>query len=185
MTGLAGVEYTSASAWTLDVERLLRPSWQFVCHESDLPAPGTAMRFDFCGRSAVVLRTPELELSASSTFAAIAARESLTATRRPGRVVHRWQAPLPVPRLDLRLRGSLVQVPRESNTGLDRATSGLTALEVASLDGWVFVAFDRPDRDVPASFGEWSRELADYSCPRMRRLAEPRFTRLRANWKVV
>jgi phenylpropionate dioxygenase-like ring-hydroxylating dioxygenase large terminal subunit len=145
------------------------------------------MRFDFCGRSAVVLRTPELELSALVNVC----------RHRGSRIVDGDPSTGLAYCIDGKLRcpyhgwiydsrGSLVQVPRESEyPGLDRATSGLTALEVASLDGWVFVAFDRPDRDVPASFGEWSRELADYSCPRMRRLAEPRFTRLRANWKVV
>ena len=41
----------------LEFDAIFAPSWQFVCHASDLPAPGTAARFDCGGRSAVVLRT--------------------------------------------------------------------------------------------------------------------------------
>jgi len=187
MTGLAATEYTSQSAWVSEVERVLRPSWQFVCHESDLPAAGTAIRFDFCGRSAVVLRTREMDLSALVNVCRHRGSRIVDGDPSTGLAYcvdgnlrcpyHGWVYDA---------RGSLVEIPREQQyPDLDRATSGLTALEVGSLDGWVFVAFDRPENDVSASFGEWSRGLAGYACPRMRRLVEPRLTRVRANWKVV
>jgi len=56
LTALHGAQVTSNAAFAADVTRILTPSWQFACHESDLPAPGTAMRFDFCGRSALLVR---------------------------------------------------------------------------------------------------------------------------------
>src|SRR5678816_1322153 len=56
LAALHGAQVTGSTAFAADVTRILTPSWQFVCHESDLPAPGTAMRFDFCGRSALVVR---------------------------------------------------------------------------------------------------------------------------------
>ena len=54
LAALHGVQVTGSTAFAADVTRILTPSWQFVCHESDLPAPGTAMRFDFCSSSAKV-----------------------------------------------------------------------------------------------------------------------------------
>jgi phenylpropionate dioxygenase-like ring-hydroxylating dioxygenase large terminal subunit len=145
------------------------------------------MRFDFCGRSAVILRTPDLALSALVNVC----------RHRGSRIVDGDPATGLAYCIDGKLRcpyhgwiydtrGSLVHVPREEQyAGLDRAASGLTALQVASLDGWVFVAFHRPARGLTESFGEWSRGLAAYRCPQMRRLIEPRYTRVRANWKVV
>ena len=56
MQALAGACYTSPEFFALERERILLPSWQLVCHIADLPAPGTAIRFDFLGRSALLLR---------------------------------------------------------------------------------------------------------------------------------
>jgi len=56
MQALAGACYTSPEFFALERERILLPSWQLVCHAADLPAPGTAIRFDFLGRSALLLR---------------------------------------------------------------------------------------------------------------------------------
>ena len=43
---------------------MLLESWQLACHVSDLPAAGTALRFDFAGRTAVLLRGRDGEIRA-------------------------------------------------------------------------------------------------------------------------
>ena len=57
MRGLPASDYLDAARAPLEYSAVFAPSWQFACHVADLPAPGTAIRFDCGGRSAVVLRT--------------------------------------------------------------------------------------------------------------------------------
>ena len=54
----------SLSAWTysdpdfyaVEMERIFRPSWQVVCHASDIPNPGDWHSIDYCGESVIVVR---------------------------------------------------------------------------------------------------------------------------------
>jgi nitrite reductase/ring-hydroxylating ferredoxin subunit len=56
MRGLASRCYLEPATALTEREKIFDRSWQFVCHGSDLPAAGTAIRFDWAGRSAVVMR---------------------------------------------------------------------------------------------------------------------------------
>ena len=51
MRGLASCWYLEPAAALTERDKIFDRSWQFVCHGSDLPAAGTAIRFDWAGRS--------------------------------------------------------------------------------------------------------------------------------------
>ena len=54
----------SLPAWTysdpdfheVEVERIFRPSWQVVCHDSDIPNPGDWHSIDYAGESVILVR---------------------------------------------------------------------------------------------------------------------------------
>jgi phenylpropionate dioxygenase-like ring-hydroxylating dioxygenase large terminal subunit len=185
--GLAAARYTTQAALADEYAHLLMPSWQFVCHESDLPARGTAMRFDFGGRSAVVVRTPDMRLSALVNVC----------RHRGSRLVDGDAATGLAYCVDGKLRcpyhgwvydaqGALEHVPGETAcTSLDRTVLNLKPLAIESREGWVFVAFEKPARGLAEVCGDWLANLAPYRTAQMRRLTEPRRTRLAANWKLV
>ena len=53
---LPGWIYHDREFFDLEMERVIRPSWQIVCHVSDLPAPGDYMAMDVVGERALVVR---------------------------------------------------------------------------------------------------------------------------------
>jgi hypothetical protein len=55
-SGLPAASYLDPAQAATERERIFDRSWQFVCHASDLPAPGTAIRFGCAARSSVVMR---------------------------------------------------------------------------------------------------------------------------------
>lgn len=48
--------YADAEFFGAEVERIFRPSWQVVCHESDIPFPGDFHTLDYVGESVIVMR---------------------------------------------------------------------------------------------------------------------------------
>src|SRR5512145_1690034 len=150
MRGLAAPAYTDPAYFAAERDRILAPSWQIACHVADLPGPGTAIRFDFGGRSAVLLRARDGAI-----------RGFLNVCRHRG---SRLIDGDPVTGLafcvDGRIRcpyhawgydetGALVHVPREGEyPDLERRALGLRPLPLETCAGFVFVAFAPPVRPV-------------------------------------
>jgi carnitine monooxygenase subunit len=166
-----------------EFDAVFAASWQFVCHASDLPAAGTAARFDCGGRSAIVLRTRAGGLQGFRNVCRHRGARLVEGDPHTGLAFC----------VDGRLRcpyhgwaydeaGALVAVPDGQDFGqFDAAAHALHRVEVAEWRGLVFVAFGRPSRplehDAAAAAPAWP-DLAH-----LRRLAEPRLTA--ADWKLA
>lgn len=183
MLGLPAGWYTAKSRSALEFDAIFAPSWQFVCHASDLPAPGTAARFDCGGRSAVVLRTRAGGLQGFRNACRHRGARLIEGDPHTGLAFC----------VDGRLRcpyhgwayddgGALVTVPDgQQFEQFDPAAHSLHPVEVAEWRGLVFVAFTRPPylpQDAAAAAG-WP-DLGS-----LRRLAEPRLTPVAADWKLT
>jgi len=184
--GLPARFYTEEGILLIERDRMLWPSWQLVGHVSDLPASGTALRFDLLGRSLFVLRTGGGGL-----------RAFRNACRHRGTRLIEGDAGTGLAFcVDGRVRcpyhgwayddsGVLVHVPdAEGYPGLDPSRLGLEPYEVAVWHGLIFVA---PQTRSP----HWDC-LGDASSPPcaerfepMRRSGEPRLEHCAANWKVL
>ncbi len=82
--------------------------------------------------------------------------------------------------------GALAHVPHEASyPGLDRAALGLEPVAIETWLGFVFVAFRRPARTVAAMLEPVRAELESRRFEGLRRLAEPRLQRCRADWKLL
>lgn len=56
--------YGDAALFALEVEHLIKPTWQFVCHVNEIPQPGNFTWLDIVGERAYVIRTASGELFA-------------------------------------------------------------------------------------------------------------------------
>jgi phenylpropionate dioxygenase-like ring-hydroxylating dioxygenase large terminal subunit len=187
MIGLPVASYTSPAGYADDVKTRLLPSWQFAGHASDLPGPGTALRFDFCGRSAVVLRNQSGGLAAFSNVCRHRGSLLVEGDRSTGLAYC----------VDARLRcpyhgwtygsdGALVDVPEELvGATLDRGGVALKPLQIANVDGWLFIAFEPPPTESGPALDAVRRAMTDRRPLQMRRLIEPRALKVQANWKLV
>ena len=54
--GLPGWVYTDPEFHAVELERVIRPSWQIVCHESDIASPGDYRTLDYLGESVIAVR---------------------------------------------------------------------------------------------------------------------------------
>src|SRR5690606_22270913 len=53
---LPGWVYHDADYFKVEMERVIRPSWQIVCHESDIPGAGDWRTLELLGESIIVIR---------------------------------------------------------------------------------------------------------------------------------
>jgi nitrite reductase/ring-hydroxylating ferredoxin subunit len=180
------------ASWYLDPDRALledsaifAPSWQFVGHVSDLPAPGTVVRFDCGGRSAVVLRTKAGGLQGFRNVCRHRGARLVEGDAHTGLAFC----------IDGRLRcpyhgwtydeaGALVSIPAGQHFDeLDADAHSLHQLHVGQWRGLVFAAFQAPRQAVEqvldAAAGTWP-DLTS-----MRRVIEPRATPCAADWKLT
>lgn len=187
MQAHAAACYTDPGHFALERERILLPSWQLVCHVADLPAPGTAIRFDFLGRSALLLRGPDGAIRGLSNVCRHRGSRLIEGDRATGLAFcvdgrircpsHGWEYDA---------TGALARVPRdEQYGGLDRTAHALAPFPVETALGFVFAAFERPATPLASRLQDCSTELEPYRVAAMRRITEPRPVRRNANWKLV
>ena len=184
--GLPAGRYTHPESFRFDRE-LLCASWQPAGHVSDLPAAGTALRFDCAGRTAVLLRGGDGKVRAFLNVCRHRGSRLVDGDPRTGLafcVQGRLRCPYHAWEYDE--RGALVHVPHESDyPGLDKTSLGLPELAVEIWLGFIFVAFERPARSVAEMLGPVRAELEPYRFEALRRLTEPRVQRYQADWKLV
>jgi phenylpropionate dioxygenase-like ring-hydroxylating dioxygenase large terminal subunit len=183
--GLPAAWYRDPARATIEFQQAFACSWQFVCHVSDLPAAGTAARFDSAGRSAVVLRGRSGELRAFRNACRHRGARLIDGDRATGLAFC----------VDARLRcpyhgwtydddGALVAIPESQHyTGLDPSTLGLHPLPVQQWRGLVFVAFGPAVRPVHEALDAVAESWPDLNA--LRRLAEPVSAACAADWKLA
>src|SRR5919197_4286554 len=137
-------EFVSLPAWlyhdeeffAYEAERVLRQSWQIVCHLNDIPKAGDYFTFEFLDESILVLRGEDGTIRALHNVCRHRAARLLDGpsghcSRRLTCRYHGWTYDL---------AGNLVGVPfRDTFVGLDMATHGLRPVEREIYHGFIFV----------------------------------------------
>ena len=155
--------YSTPALAKLELERVLLPSWQIVCHVNSIPAAGDYITLDVGPESVIVLRDREGVIRAFyNTCRHRGARILDGSGNCPGPVTcpyHGWS---------YRHDGSLVGVPvRDSFPGLDRADFGLRPVRVDTAFGFVFVAMRGEPVPLAQMWGPLLEEFKPYRTAEM------------------
>jgi carnitine monooxygenase subunit len=191
MTAADPDEYVSLPAWLYrdeaffahEAERVLRPSWQLVCHLNDIPATGDCQTFDFLGDSILVLRGDDRAVRA---FHNVCRHRGARLVEGPaGHCPLRLRCPYHAWTYDL--QGRLVGMPlRESYAGLDPGAHGLKPVRHEIYRGFVFVRIgDGGGPSVAEMMEPYDRELAPYRMEEMVPLGRVTLRPRPVNWKNI
>ncbi|MDE2042547.1 MAG: Rieske (2Fe-2S) protein, partial [Alphaproteobacteria bacterium] len=127
--------YSDPEYFAVEMGRIIRPSWQIVCHESDISGAGDWRALDYIGESVIVLRGDDGTVRAFTNVCRHRAMRLLNGTGGCTRKIvcpyHAWAY-----ELDGRLSG----VPmRRDYPALKLEENGLAPVEVEIWRGFVFV----------------------------------------------
>ena len=173
--------YNNAQLSRLEFERVLKPSWQIVCHVNSIPKTGDFQTLDFGSDSVMVLRDRDGSIRAFHNVCRHRGARLLDgAGNCPTAVTcpyHGWT---------YRHDGGLIGMPvRESFPGLDRSLHGLrpVRVEVALSFVWICLAGDPPP--VATVWGELADELAPYRLQDMVPLGPITQESWPVDWKIA
>jgi carnitine monooxygenase subunit len=187
MRGLAAGCYVDPAQAAAERERIFDRSWQFVCHASDLPAAGTAIRFDCAGRTAVVMRGRDGELHGFRNVCSHRGSRLVDGDLNTGLAFC----------VDARLRcpyhgwtydetGALTSVPAgQQFTAAEIANAALQPVHVAQWRSLVFAAFAMPAVSLTPGIEGSIQDGGAAAWRGLRRLGEPRTQALGADWKLA
>jgi phenylpropionate dioxygenase-like ring-hydroxylating dioxygenase large terminal subunit len=180
--GLPGWIYHDAEFFALEKRSIFRTSWQLVCHNSDIPAPGDYHTLDLLGESVVAVRGRDGAVRSFHNVCRHRAARLLDGNKGhcSGRITcpyHAWT---------YSLEGKLVGVPhRESFRDFRPENHGLVALEQEVFMGFIFIRFEPGLPSVAEMAAPYAQEMALY---RMEQLVPQGRVTLRpraVNWKNV
>ncbi len=185
MRGLPAGWYLDPTRGPLEYSAIIAPAWQLACHVADLPAPGTAARFDCAGRSAFVLRGRDGALRAYRNACRHRGSRLVDGDLHTGFafcVDARVRCPYHGWTYDD--RGALESVPAEQHfEPAELAGVALESLPVVQWRGLVFLALG----PAPVPFEAWLGVAADVwpDATSLRRFGEPRAWAIAADWKLA
>lgn len=181
--GLPAWAYRDSAYHAVEMERVMRPAWQVVCHVSDVPNAGDYETLDLLGESIIVIRGDDGHVRAFANVCRhrgmrLVGEGSSGCTKKLVCPYHAW-----VYELDGRLSG----VPMKGDyPALDMAQTGLFAVDVEIWQGFVFIRLKgEGGPSVAEMMAPAEAEIARYRFADMLPLGKP-WARPRAvNWKNV
>jgi phenylpropionate dioxygenase-like ring-hydroxylating dioxygenase large terminal subunit len=173
--------YSHPDLTRLEIERVLMPSWQIVCHVNSIPRAGDYQTLDVGPESILVLRDRDGSIRAFHNVCRHRGARLLDGSGNcPATITcpyHGWS---------YRQDGSLIGVPmRESFPSLDRATHGLRPVRVDSALGFVFVCLAGDPPPVASTWGKLTQELAPYRFEEMVPLTPITTDVWDVDWKIA
>ncbi len=174
--------YRNQEFHELEKERLFMPSWQVVCHVSELVATGDYVAFEFFGQRGFVVRDERGTLRAfhnvcSHRAHAVVSGERGQCAKFLTCMYHGWTY-----HLDGRNRS--VSAP-DTFPKFDRSKFGLKPIELEVFMGMVFVRFRSGEASVAARMEPYKAELAHYRMEQMVPLDDLWTRELEIDWKNV
>ena len=178
---LPGWIYRDPEFFAVEMERVIRPAWQIVCHESEMAVPGAWRSLDYLGESVIVVRSRDGTIGAFHNFCRHrASRLVRGAGGCAGRLTcpyHGWT---------YGLDGRLTGVPDKGDyPGLDMAALGLLAVELENWNGFLFVRLGRGGPSVAEMMAPHAVDIAPYRFEALRAIGRVTLRRREVNWKNV
>jgi phenylpropionate dioxygenase-like ring-hydroxylating dioxygenase large terminal subunit len=174
--------YLNAELLELEYERVILPSWQFVCHQNQVREAGDFATLDLMRDSIIVMRGKDGALRAFQNACRHRGSKLLDGE---GSCKHRITCPYHA--WSYQLDGRLAAVPSEKTfPGLDKSQLGLKKLELEVFCGLVFVRIAGGGPSIAEQWGDLAKELAPYRIEEMVPAQNVQISEEWAcNWKVA
>ncbi len=179
---LPGWTYHDSEFFAAEIDRVIRPSWQIVCHISDLPGPGDYRTLDYAGESVIVIRGLDRIIRA---FTNVCRHRAMRLVQGPGGCAKKLVCPYHA--WTYEADGRLSGVPHKAEyPALNMAQSGLAAVAIEQWRGFVFVRLeDAGFPSVAAMMAPFEAEIEPYRFEAMQPLSPVRHRPRAVNWKNV
>src|SRR5262245_33770393 len=179
--GLPAWTYRNAELLELEYERVILPSWHFVCHVNQLRAPGDYATLELMRDPIFVIRDRDGGLRAYHNVCRHRGTKLLDGVGScRGRIAcpyHGWS---------YGLDGRLLGVPAERTfPGLDKKALSLKPVDLEILEGLVFVRVTGGGPSLGEMWGEYTEFLRPYKVAEMVPAGPASIERWGGNWKVV
>jgi len=164
-----------------EMARVMRPSWQVVCHVSDVADVGDWHTLDFLGESIIVIRGDDRAVRAFTNVCRHRASRLVDGASGCARKLvcpyHAWT---------YGLDGRLTGVPGKAEyPTLDMAKSGLVPVDLEIWRGFVFVRLENAGPSVAAMMAPYEAMIAPYRFEDLRAIGRVTLRERRVNWKNV
>jgi phenylpropionate dioxygenase-like ring-hydroxylating dioxygenase large terminal subunit len=178
---LPGWVYRDREFFEVEMERVVRPSWQIVCHGSDIPSPGDWQTLDYLGESVIVIRGQD---GAVRAFANVCRHRASRLVSGPSGCSKRLTCPYHA--WTYGLDGRLIGVPHKQDyPGLDISSLGLIPVELEAWHGFLFVRLEGGGPSVAEMMAPYAGEVEPYRFEALRALGRVTLRPRDVNWKNV
>ena len=183
--------YSHAEMTRLEYERLIKPSWQIVCHVNSIPAPGDFVTLDLGPDSVVAVRNTQGEIRVFHNVCRHRGARILDGSSHgsgahglsgncPGTITcpyHGWS---------YKLSGELIGMPvRESFPGLERTQHALKPVRMAVRFGFVFVNLAGDPLPLETLWGSFVEDFAPHRFETLQPLGPLYLEHWEVDWKIA
>jgi carnitine monooxygenase subunit len=178
---LPGWVYHDADFFEKEMDRVIRPSWQIVCHVSDIEHAGDWHSFDLLGESVIVMRGDDGVVRAFHNVCRHRASRLVDGSSGCAKKLvcpyHGWAY-----ETDGRLSG----VPNKHDyAGLNMDALGLNPVALEIWQGFIFVRLEGDGPSVADMMAPYEAMVAPYRFPEMRAFGRVTLRPRALNWKTI
>ena len=178
---LPGWVYHDPAYFRVEMARLIRPSWQIVCHANDIPNAGDWRTLDLLGEGVIVIRGGDGIVRA---FANVCRHRGSRLVDGTGGCARRLTCPYHA--WTYAADGRLVGVPqREDYPGLDQAALGLKPVDLEAWHGFLFVRLESGGPGLGVMMSAYEEEVAPHRLDEVEAIGRITLRPRDVNWKNV
>lgn len=173
--------YSDPEYYAMEMDRVMRPSWQVVCHVSDIPGEGDWHTLEFLGESIIVIRSRDGTIRA---FTNVCRHRGSRIVDGSSGCASKLVCPYHAWTYDL--DGRLAGVPgKDGYPGLDMSRHGLAPVEMEIWRGFVFVRLESGGPSVAQMMKPYEAQVEPYRFEDMKALGRVTLRPRPVNWKNV
>lgn len=176
--------YSDPEFFEVEMRRVMRPSWQVVCHLSDVPSVGDYHTLEYLGESIIVVRGQDQKVRA---FTNVCRHRGARLVDGPSGCAVARKLTCPYHAWSFDLEGRLVGVPLKATyPGLDQSKHGLVPVDLEIWRGFIFVRLENDGGpSVAEMIAPYDHEVEPYRFEDLRAFGRVTLRPRRVNWKNV
>ena len=175
--------YTDPEFLALERERIFRPSWQVICHLSEIPKPGDYQCFDFIGEMLFAMRGTDGQVRVFHNVCRHRAARLLDGPR--GSCTRRIVCPYHAWSYDFEGKLASAGGDRSAFPQLDIARESLLPVETEICFGFVFVRLAGDGPSVAEMMAPYRDEIAPHEFEKLEPIGRVTLRPRAVNWKNV